>query len=297
MPVTKDSKKVYLTHASGSSAEVYLYGATVTSFKAASSEGGKVEERLFVSDTAILDGSKAIRGGIPVVFPIFGPPPTDATAFPYHSKLSQHGFARTSIWTLNSEFETSDGGVVVELVLNPTPEITSAFPPPFALSYTLTLTSTTFTASLKITNPGSAALQFQTLLHTYLSTPSHLDALVYPLKGLSYKDKTRGGNTFVEDREKVDVKEETDRVYAGVGPEGKLTLEYGGKEKGGVEVEIGGFVDATIWNPGEKTGSAMGDMHAKGWESFVCVEPGYVSEFYSLEAGKEWVGKMVLKVF
>lgn len=39
------------------------------------------------------------------------------------------------------------------------------------------------------------------------------------------------------------MKEETDRVYAGVGPEGKLTLEYGGKEKGGVEVEIGGFVD------------------------------------------------------
>lgn len=39
------------------------------------------------------------------------------------------------------------------------------------------------------------------------------------------------------------MKEETDRVYAGVGPEGKLTLEYGGKEGGGVEVEIGGFVD------------------------------------------------------
>lgn len=101
----------------------------------------------------------------------------------------------------------------------------------------------------------------------------------------------------MEEREKVDVKEETDRVYAGVGPEGKLTLEYGGKEGGGVEVEIGGFVDgefetsssrflfslsgeidfvrsvylllrlllATIWNPGEKTGSAMGDMQPKGW--------------------------------
>lgn len=32
-------------------------------------------------------------------------------------------------------------------------------------------------------------------------------------------------------------------------------------------------------------------------ESFVCVEPGYVSEFFSLEVGKEWVGKMVLKTF
>lgn len=32
-------------------------------------------------------------------------------------------------------------------------------------------------------------------------------------------------------------------------------------------------------------------------ESFVCVEPGYVSEFFSLDVGKEWVGKMVLRTF
>ena len=37
-----------------------LYGATVTSFKAAAKDGEKVEERLFVSDTAVLDGSKAV---------------------------------------------------------------------------------------------------------------------------------------------------------------------------------------------------------------------------------------------
>ena len=32
-------------------------------------------------------------------------------------------------------------------------------------------------------------------------------------------------------------------------------------------------------------------------ENFVCVEPGYVSKFYELPAGEEWVGEMVLKVF
>ena len=50
-------------------------------------------ERLFVSSKAALDGSKAVRGGIPVVFPIFGAPTR-----PEHSNLSQHGYARNSTW-------------------------------------------------------------------------------------------------------------------------------------------------------------------------------------------------------
>lgn len=32
-------------------------------------------------------------------------------------------------------------------------------------------------------------------------------------------------------------------------------------------------------------------------ESFICIEPGFVSDFFSLDVGKEWVGKMVLRTF
>lgn len=49
---------------SGESVTVYLYGATVTSWKT------NGQEQLFMSEKAILDGSKPIRGGIPVVFPV-----------------------------------------------------------------------------------------------------------------------------------------------------------------------------------------------------------------------------------
>ena len=45
-----------------SSAKIYLHGATVTSWK----KGEK--ELLFLSEKALLDGSKPIRGGIPLVF-------------------------------------------------------------------------------------------------------------------------------------------------------------------------------------------------------------------------------------
>lgn len=48
----------------GDSVEILLYGATVISWKS------NAKENLFVSEAAKLDGSKPVRGGIPVVFPV-----------------------------------------------------------------------------------------------------------------------------------------------------------------------------------------------------------------------------------
>jgi len=48
----------------GDSVEVLLYGATVISWKA----NGR--ENIWVSDAAKLDGSKPVRGGVPIVFPV-----------------------------------------------------------------------------------------------------------------------------------------------------------------------------------------------------------------------------------
>lgn len=60
------SQKVVATLPTGESIEVLLFGATVTSWK---SDGGKTEN-LWLSDKADLTGSKAVRGGVPVVFPV-----------------------------------------------------------------------------------------------------------------------------------------------------------------------------------------------------------------------------------
>lgn len=71
--VFADNRKVTATLPTGESVEVLLYGATVTSWKCRSSQadsGSDVLENLWLSDKAHLDGSKAVRGGIPVVFPV-----------------------------------------------------------------------------------------------------------------------------------------------------------------------------------------------------------------------------------
>ena len=54
-------------------------------------------ELLFVSQEAVYNGKKAIRGGIPLVFPVFGAGPCDGC-----EALPSHGFGRTSEWQVAS---------------------------------------------------------------------------------------------------------------------------------------------------------------------------------------------------
>lgn len=71
-----------------------LQGATVISYV----HGG--QERLFVSKKADLSPStsNAIRGGVPICWPVFGPPPADNAIY---ANLKQHGFARNSVWSFD----------------------------------------------------------------------------------------------------------------------------------------------------------------------------------------------------
>src|SRR3954447_8516059 len=70
--------------------EIYLQGAHVTGWQPAG-------ERpvLFVSPKSAFAPGKAIRGGIPIIFPWFGPNRRAPQA-------TQHGFGRTAPWHLES---------------------------------------------------------------------------------------------------------------------------------------------------------------------------------------------------
>ncbi|KAF2301647.1 hypothetical protein GH714_028475 [Hevea brasiliensis] len=79
--------KVILREVRGCSAEIYLYGGQVTSWK-----NEHREELLFVSSKAIFKPPKAIRGGITICFPQFG-----------SGALDRHGFARNRFWSIDND--------------------------------------------------------------------------------------------------------------------------------------------------------------------------------------------------
>lgn len=96
---------VVMQHPSGARAMVTLHGANVIEW---TEGGGDGKNLLFVSKNAIFNGKKAIRGGIPLVFPHFGNGLGVGA-----SRLPSHGFARISEWSFvrggfdNTSFESA----------------------------------------------------------------------------------------------------------------------------------------------------------------------------------------------
>lgn len=154
---------------SGDSVQVYLYGATVTSWKTSNGQ-----ERLFLSTAAALDGSKPIRGGIPLVFPVFGPPPKDHAT----GKLAQHGFARNSTWEFlgksssESMSTKADDSVKLDFGLSSAmlaEDAKAKWPVEFGLVYTVTLSKSKLEVQLHVQNKDEKAFDFQCLFHSYFN--------------------------------------------------------------------------------------------------------------------------------
>lgn len=104
LDLSSEDSIVHLSLPSGSAtADVLLFGATVISFKTGQ------KERLFLSSACPLDGSSAVRGGIPLIFPVFGPA-SDHKDNHGLEKVPRHGIARTAMWKLRSEVGAKEDG-------------------------------------------------------------------------------------------------------------------------------------------------------------------------------------------
>ena len=98
-------------------------------------------ELLFLSRASALDGSAAVRGGIPVVFPLFGEiadVPEGAAGRDDVKDAGRHGFARTQTWTLERS-DDSDSSASVTLVLDTQKrdDVLKRYPFPCLLRYTV----------------------------------------------------------------------------------------------------------------------------------------------------------------
>ncbi|KAF5313999.1 hypothetical protein D9611_006817 [Ephemerocybe angulata] len=289
MPVQTLAEKVVLQHPQGASVTVLLYGATVISWKSSSIENSEdVKERLFVSSKASLDGSKPVRGGIPVVFPCFGAPER-----PEHLKLSQHGFARNETWKFDSIVMDNEAGVSARFVLSPNAKIAAVYDYDFELAYVVTLAAHQLSTDLHVHNTNTdKVIDFQALLHTYLAVPAN-EIGISPLTNLSFYDKTEPkeeNRLKIEDRQSVDVRSYTDRVYENAPQHYRVT--WNGGE---IDIRSKNFKDVVVWNP-QQEGTKIGDMEDGGWNKYVCVEPGYVRGYVQLQPDEKWVGQQVITI-
>ena len=145
---------VHLQHPDGSRAVLTLFGAHLVSWK--TPDGA---EQLFCSERSALDGSRPIRGGVPVIFPQFNE----------RGPILRHGFARVSNWSVADSGE-ADGAAYVVLELAPSdlaPARAAEWPHPFSLRLRVAIGGEQLAMTLEVLNTGTAAFDFSAALHTY----------------------------------------------------------------------------------------------------------------------------------
>ncbi|KAK3674029.1 hypothetical protein LTR78_006232 [Recurvomyces mirabilis] len=292
--VHTEQGKVIASLPTGDSVQVLLFGATVLSWK---SNG---RENLWVSDAAKLDGSKPVRGGVPLVFPAFGPPPKDHAT----GKLPQHGFARNSHWEyLGSSSSESgklasggDDSIKLDFGLSHaqiSDDAKNAWPYDFSLVYSVTLAKDGLQTMLNIQNKGDKSFEFQMLLHTYFRIDDISKVSINGLGSTSYIDKMLNATTQTQTDPTVRITGEVDRVYTDIKQDTTSILQDG---KPRLDVVREGLSDSVVWNPWIEKAKGMSDFEPKdGYKKMIAVEVGAVDGWQKLEPGETFEGGMICK--
>ncbi|MCC7679845.1 D-hexose-6-phosphate mutarotase [Janthinobacterium sp. FW305-128] len=265
---------VTIRAADGAQATVTLYGGHLVSWQ--TSDG---QECLFCSRDSALDGSRAIRGGVPVIFPQFGARGTGM----------RHGFARVATWQLESTGD-ADGTAWAQFILRHTdlPEaIAASWPWAFTLRLRVAVQGQSLELHLSVHNTGEQAFPFSAALHSYFAIDRLSEARVGGLQRVRYSDETPQDALQAEDE--LQFSDKLDRIYYQL--PGALTLQSGGHT---LRLEQQGFTDAVVWNPGAQDAAALPDLGDDEYQRFICIEPALIQPDL-LAAGAEWTGRQRLE--
>jgi glucose-6-phosphate 1-epimerase len=246
----------------GVTAELFLQGAQVTAWRPS-------DERpvLFTSPNSAFVPGRAIRGGVPIIFPWFGANRHTPTA-------PQHGFARTATWHLDGVETAGRGSLTLTLSLGDG-DVGSAFwPERFRAIYIVTFAQT-LSLRLAVQNGATHPIVFEEALHSYFAISDVAEIAISGLAGTTYIDKTDAPRRKVQIADLVTITAETDRVY--LDTPGQCVIEDRGWRRR-IVVEKDGAASSVVWNPWAEKATAIADLGDPVWRGMVCVETGNIAD-------------------
>jgi len=228
--------------------EIALQGAHVLSWRPSGHE-----DLLWSAALPPAGTGRAIRGGIPICWPWFGPHANDPTQ-------PQHGLVRTRPWQLVAtsvsesearaalEIATGEGHLRLDVVAGASLQLV-----------------------LATTNMGAAPFAITEALHTYFKVGDAAHAQVLGLDGCRYRDNTDGGREktwqgpCVMDRETI-------AVFETSPDEALIEDPVLGRR---IRIRRMGGHSTVAWNPGDNI-APLKDVPAGEQRHFICVESGNV---------------------
>lgn len=238
-------------------ATVSLQGAQVLSFQPHGQP-----DWLFLSPRARFEAGQAIRGGVPLCWPWFGPDP-DGLGRP------AHGFARLRRWSLRGARDGSDGATELALVLRDDEATRALWPHAFELRLDIRV-GATLRLSLSVHNSGDGAFTLTQALHSYFAVDRLDAARVLGLEGCGFIDQVPGAPPAGSaTQEALRFSGRLDRLYQGVPDRLQLLGAAGGQR---LTLRSAGSRTAVVWNPGAELAAGMADLGPGAHQHFVCVE-------------------------
>ncbi len=232
-----------------SEADIYLHGAHVTHFQ-------KTGEKplLFLSAASQFSDENPIRGGVPIIFPWFGP----------REGFAAHGYARTHAWNL------------IETALLPSGAVTLRFELPgtegFQVEYLVTVAES-LQMELSVTNTTTQPAQIETCLHTYFQISDIAAISITGLEGVTYLDKVAASSHSAS--KPIQISSEVDRVYCDTSSTVEI-IDPGFERR--IRVEKSGSNSTIVWNPWVEKSKRMADFGDEEYPNMVCVESGNVGD-------------------
>jgi glucose-6-phosphate 1-epimerase len=245
-------------------AQIYLQGAHLTEWQPT----GK-KPVIFLSEKSQYVAGKAIRGGIPIIFPWFGA--RSATVASPRTDGPSHGFARTSNW------EVVFAGVVdtevhLEFRLQPNDVSRALGYDEFELRYKVRM-GTTLDLRLDLQNHGAAPFSFEEALHAYFAVSDVEKISIEGLGDTDFYDKTDGFKLKHQQERLLTLSGETDRPYSNTAATVALNDPSFQRR---VIVEKSNSRTTVVWNPWNEQTAKLTDMSPEEWRRMVCIETANV---------------------
>ena len=234
---------------------ISLHGGQVLSFKPHHAN----EDFLFVSDKAIYNPNKAIRGGIPICWPWFGAGIT--------AELPAHGFVRTQQWNIEHINLGDNNDINVKLSCADTASTRQLWQSHFYLSLSITI-SDSLSLALTTKNTGTTPFSITEALHSYFNTADVEHVKVLGLGNTYYLDKTEA---FAKKQQQgaIHFSQEIDRIY--LQSYNDLTIDDPILKRQ-LKIHSSGHQNMVVWNPWAKGAGKMADLKSNDYQHFICVE-------------------------
>ena len=211
---------------------------------------------IWLSEKTAWTPGKAIRGGVPICWPWFGPAGEPA-----------HGFARSLPWSLSAHDENEES-VVLTLELKSNEQTKKLWPHDFTL-----FARFRFSDRCDIELEAHGDFEATAALHSYFAVQDIAGVEVSGL-GSGFIDKVNDGAVSTSATGKQTYPDRIDRIYTQ--PEDCSVInDPAGRRV--IEVYHHYHRDVVTWNPGPALSCSMGDMANEGFRTMVCVETAHVS--------------------